>query len=59
MSNNYQFLAIGAIIVASLLGICFIVALAQRGKIDAVRAAIYTGAIGQIGTVATALVSKL
>jgi energy-converting hydrogenase Eha subunit C len=47
------------IIMISLVLITFIVWLASRGKIDAVRAAIYTGAIGQIGTLATALVSGL
>ena len=53
------YFAIGAIIATSLGLIVYVVYLASRAKIDAVRAAIYTGAIGQLGTVATALVSKL
>jgi type II secretory pathway pseudopilin PulG len=50
---------IAAIIMSSLAAITLIVWLASKGKVDAVRAAIYTGAIGSIGTIATALVSEL
>ena len=51
---------IAAIIIAfSLAMIVLVVWFASKGKVDAVRAAIYTGAIGQAGTIATALVAIL
>jgi hypothetical protein len=49
---------VAAIIALSLIIMAGVVYLASLGEISAVKAAIFTGAIGQIGTIATALAQK-
>jgi hypothetical protein len=49
---------VSCIIALSLVIMAGVVYLASAGEISAVKAAIFTGAIGQIGTIATALAQK-
>jgi hypothetical protein len=49
---------VSCIIALSLIIMAGVVYLASLGEISAVKAAIFTGAIGQIGTIATALAQK-
>jgi hypothetical protein len=53
--NGYLITAIISLSLAIMAGVVY---LASLGEISAVKAAIFTGAIGQIGTIATALAQK-
>ena len=57
--DHYIKLAAAGVIVVGIMMMSGVVWLASRGDIDAVRAAIFAGAIGQAGTIATALVSVM